>query len=328
MKKDVLSHNLRWRGLGISTLTPSELDQIHSATLEILCYHGVIMYSNEALKIMAESGADVDFESNTVRIPPHMVEEAIQSAPTSVILASREPTKDVYLGGKRVHFANFGAGFKVVSHEDGSLHSSTKTDVEETAKLCDALDNVDIYCSAVVATDMPHGTADLYEAEAFLLNTSKHCQHLHLADGYNAKKYFEMGALLSGGWEALQKRPIISSQVCPSSPLQFYKGTCEIIIESAKYNVPVNILSMVMSGATAPVTLAGTLVVHNAEVLAGIVLHQATRRGAPVIYGSSSTGFDLQLLTAPVGSPELGMISAAVAQLANYYLLPSFVGGT
>jgi trimethylamine--corrinoid protein Co-methyltransferase len=69
-------------------------------------------------------------------------------------------------------------------------------------------------------------------------------------------------------------------------------------------------------------------VVHNAEVLGGIVLHQQTKRGAPVIYGSSSTIFDMTSLTAPVGSPELGMMSAAVAEIARFYLLPSFVGGT
>ncbi len=328
MKKEVLSHTLRWQSLGIETLNPNEIDEIHCATLEILSYVGVNMYSAEALRIMAESGADVDFVSHKVRIPPHIVEDAIMSAPSSVILAARNHEQDVYMGGKRVHFTNFGAGCKVLDLEDESIHASTKVDVEETAIICDALDSVDIYSSAVVATDMPCNTAELYEAEAFLSHTSKHCQHLHLSDGFGARKYFEMGAALAGGWEALQKRPIISSQVCPSSPLQFHKGTCEIIVESAKAHIPINILSMVMSGATAPITLAGTLVVHNAEVLAGIVLHQATRKGAPVIYGSSSTSFDLHLLTAPVGSPELGMISAAVAKLANYYLLPSHVGGT
>ena len=137
-----------------------------------------------------------------------------------------------------------------------------------------------------------------------------------------------MAAAIVGGAEQLRKRPIVSTMVCPTSPLQLHKGTAEIIMESALAGVPVNILSMVMAGATAPVTLAGTLVVHNAEVLGGIVLHQLTNRGAPVIYGSSSTVFDMSCVTAPVGAPELGMISAAAAELANYYLLPSFVGGT
>ncbi len=89
----------------------------------------------------------------------------------------------------------------------------------------------------------------------------------------------------------------------------------------------VNILSMAMSGGSSPVTLAGTLVNHNAEVLSGVVLSQMTRRGSKVVYGSSTTAMDLRFATASVGSPECAMIGAAVAKMAQYYKLPSFIAG-
>ncbi len=98
-------------------------------------------------------------------------------------------------------------------------------------------------------------------------------------------------------------------------------------MESAKNNVACNILSMAMSGGTAPVSTAGTLVTHNAEVLSGITLSQLTRKGAPVIYGSSTTAMDLKLAAATVGTPECALISAAVARLARDYLLPCYVAG-
>ncbi len=312
----------------MESLTPPELDDIHGATLKVLYFSGIRVFSREALEIMAEGGADVDFATCTVRIPPYMVEDAIESAPSYVILAARDPRHDVLMGGKRVHFTTFGAGSKVVDPFGGEIFYATKTDVGMAALVCDKLENVDIFTSTVVASDMPFDTAELHEAEAFLINTSKHCQHDRLSSGKGAKKFFEMAAAVVGGPEKLRQRPIVSTMVCPTSPLQLHKGTAEIIMESAKAGVPVNILSMVMAGATAPATLAGTLVVHNAEVLGGIVLHQLTNRGAPVIYGSSSTIFDMRFVTAAVGAPELGMISAATAQLANFYLLPSFVGGT
>jgi trimethylamine--corrinoid protein Co-methyltransferase len=85
---------------------------------------------------------------------------------------------------------------------------------------------------------------------------------------------------------------------------------------------------MAMAGGSSPVHLAGTLVTHNAEVLSGIVLAQLVKPGAPVWYGSSTTTFDLKKGTAPVGSPELGLISAAVAKLGQYYGLPTFVAGS
>lgn len=96
---------------------------------------------------------------------------------------------------------------------------------------------------------------------------------------------------------------------------------------SARLGAVVNVLSMAMSGASSPINLAGTLVTHNAEVLSGIVLNQLIKRGAPVIYGSSTTAFDLRTGAAAVGSPELGMIGAAVAAMAQYYNLPSWTAG-
>ncbi len=317
-----------WQGLGIKSLTRAEMDDIHGATLKVLQYTGIKIMCPEALEILAQGGADVDFATGMVRIPPYLVEESIDSAPSYIILAAREPKHDVYLGGKRVHFTTFGAGSRVIDPMTGLIHDATKTDVGLTALVCDALDNVSIFTSTLVATDMPVETAGLHEAEAFLLNTVKHCQHDHLEDGEAAREFFKMAATIVGGWEELKKRPIVSTMVCPSSPLQLPRGVAEVIIESARAWVPVNILPMVMSGATGPVTLAGSLVVNNAEVLGGIVLHQLTNRGAPVIYGSSSTIFDMNNLTPPVGAPELGMLSAGAAEMAKFYLLPSYVGGT
>ena len=127
--------------------------------------------------------------------------------------------------------------------------------------------------------------------------------------------------------DELRRRPLVSALVCPTSPLELHTHTAEIIIECAKAGVPVNVLSMAMSGASSPVTVGGTLVTHNAEVLSGIVLAQITNPGTPVIYGSSSTTFDMRHGTAVVGVPEMAMISAAAADLANYYGLPSYVAG-
>ena len=136
-----------------------------------------------------------------------------------------------------------------------------------------------------------------------------------------------MAAKICGGEDELRRRPIVYNGVCPVSPLKLPHEATEVIIETARWRIPNNILSMAMAGGSSPVTLAGTLVTHNAEVLSGITLAQLTERGAPCIYGSSTTAMDLKLAAACVGSPELAMISAAVAQMARRYLLPSFVAG-
>jgi trimethylamine--corrinoid protein Co-methyltransferase len=109
--------------------------------------------------------------------------------------------------------------------------------------------------------------------------------------------------------------------------LQLIAAAADVIMQAARYWIPIDVLSMAMAGASSPISVSGTLVTHNAEVLAGIVLAQITNPGAPVIYGSSTTTFNMRHGTATVGAPELGMISAAAAELANYYNLPSYVAG-
>jgi len=144
---------------------------------------------------------------------------------------------------------------------------------------------------------------------------------------YNLKKLVEMATVVAGGEDAFRRRPLIGFGCCPVSPLQLPRDATDVIIESARAWCPDTILSMAMSGGSSPVTLAGTLVLHNAEVLGGIVLAQLTERGCPITYGSSTTAMDLKLATASVGSPELALFSAACAQIARHYGLPTFVAG-
>ena len=315
------------QGFSLNMYTEDELRAIHFATLEVLEKTGIRVHQTEALNIFADAGAKVIRSEKLVKIPGWMVEDAIRSAPSTVLLAGRNPKNDVVLGGSRVNFTCFGAGVKIVDADTGVLRETTKDDLEKTALVVDYLDDIEVYSQAVVPRDVNAAASDLHAAEAFLTNTSKHCHHIDLTTGVNAKKYFAMGAAIVGGMDELRERPVLSVLICPTSPLQLSVECCEIITECARAGVPVNVLSMALAGASSPITIAGTLVSHNAEVLSGIVLAQLVSKGTPCIYGSSTTTFDMQFATAPVGSPELGMINAGVARLAQFYLLPSYTAG-
>jgi trimethylamine--corrinoid protein Co-methyltransferase len=198
--------------------------------------------------------------------------------------------------------------------------------VAASALIADYLSEIDVYERAVGAGDVPQETVQLHNAEAWLPNTSKH-GFMGPGSGYNIKKIVAMAEAIVGGKEKLQERPIVSFITCPVSPLQLVQESCEIIMESARSGMACNVLSMAMAGGSSPVTLAGTLVDHNAEILGGLVLSQLTRKGSKFVYGSSTTAMDLRLAAASVGSPECALINAAVAQMATYYLLPSWVAG-
>jgi trimethylamine---corrinoid protein Co-methyltransferase len=226
----------------------------------------------------------------------------------------------------RIGFTNFGEGIKITDIETGEIRQTLKKDVAETAKVIDALDEIDVYLRAVGAHDVPQEVAPLHNAEAFFPNTTKHC-FIGPINGFNVKKLVEMASVIAGGKEKLAERPILSFNTCPVSPLKLVRECCEIIMEGARAGLAVNVLSMAMAGGSTPVNMAGTLVDHNAEVLAGITLNQLTRKGSPAIYGSSTTAMDLKYGLAVVGSPECGMINAAVARLGNYYGLPTWAAG-
>lgn len=315
-----------WGGLSLNILSEDELREIHLGTLEILHDTGVVVEDEQALALFETAGAVVDHQCKNVKLPPFLVEEAVRSAPAKVFLAGRDPKHDLVLESNRVHFTNFSEGVKINDLQTGENRAPVKQDLVETARVIDALDEVDFCEKALGAHDVNQDSVPLHNAEAYLTNTTKHCA-FGPGNGKLLNKILEMAAVIVGGMKNLRKRPIVSFTTCPVSPLTLVRECCEIVMESARNGAVCNILSMAMAGGTAPVSLAGALVTHNAEILSAITLSQLTRKGAPVIYGSSTTAMDLKRALATVGTPECALINAAVARLARYYNLPSYVAG-
>jgi trimethylamine--corrinoid protein Co-methyltransferase len=307
VKRNLFAGRRRSGGLKLDVFTEDEIQDIHLSTLEVLERTGVWVELDEALDIYSDGGCVVDRESHNVRIPPHIVEDAIASAPPTVVLCGRDPKNDICLEPGRVGFSNFGEGIKVIDPRTGELRVSTKKDLGEIARLVDALDEVDVFEMAVVSSDQPPESFSLHNHEAAIVNQTK--------------------PISGGAQDGVRRRPMMVMGTCPVSPLKLVKDFCEIVIESARVGLPSCVLSMAMAGGSSPVTLAGTLVTHNAEVLAGITLGQLTVRGSKQLYGSSTTAMDLRLVAASVGTPECALISAGAAQLARQYRLPSYIAG-
>lgn len=327
MRRNIMAGNTVQAGFGLNVFTESDILDIHLATLEVLERSGIYLQCDEALQIFADHGADVDFQEHMVRIPSYMTEDAICSAPRKFALCGRDPKNDVMLEKNRVNFLPFGEGVMVIDPFTGAYRKSLKKDQANACRLADALDSYDIIEYIVAPQDIHGDCMCLHTYEASVHNSTKHIpQSPETME--QAELLIDMAASVVGGREELRRRPIVSGCACPQSPLSLSKGCTDAIIAYARAGLPMNILSMAMAGGSSPVTLAGTLVTHNCEVLSGIVLSQLVRKGAPVIYGSSTTVMDLRRATATVGCPELGMISAGVAKLAQSYNLPSYVAGS
>jgi trimethylamine--corrinoid protein Co-methyltransferase len=318
-----LSSMVGWK---LSMFTEDDIQRIHEATLYVLEKVGMRVYLDEALDIYVEGGCEVDRETQTVKFPQYLVEQCVAQAPANVLFAGRTPEYDYIAGGRNVGFTPFGVGIKVEDLKTGKLRDATLQDCADIIRVSDALDTVVCNLAPVVANDMPDANAELYMAREAFKNTYKNYKS-DSQNGTVTEKMIQMAEIVAGGSKELKERPFLSFCLCPVSPLKLPGEMAEVIIVAARKGVCVEILSMAMSGASSPMTLAGTLVVHNAEVLGGIVLAQLVNPGTPCVYASSTTVFDMKHGTATVGAPEFGMINAALAEMAHYYEVPVTVGG-
>jgi len=325
VKRNIYSDLLISGGFGFNVFTDEEINRIHLATIEIMEKTGLFVGTEEALDILEKGGARVDRAKKNVKFPQYLIEDCIRSAPSKIVLYGRDPRHDVVLEGKRVNFCTFGQGVSIMEL-DGTVRESVKEDVGKAALLTDAMEEVDVCERSLNAGDAPNNVAPIHEAEVVFANTSKHTVY-GPGNGWRAEKIIKMAQAIVGGEDALREKPICTINCSPTSPLTLDANCCTGVIACARSGVPCNLISMVMAGMSGPITLSGSLVVHNCEIIGAIVLHQLTCKGAPVLYGCSSLGFDLKRTTTPVGSPECGLLNAGAPRLAQKYMLPSFSAG-
>lgn len=323
---------LKLSGVKLELFSEDDIREIDYATKDVLSNYGVQVSDEEGLQIFHDAGCEVNFETKMVKIPTKLINQALSTVPKKFYLYGRDDKNTIEQMHKgRVHFTNFGTGIQMCDYLGDNKYDtrdSTEQDLANCAKIVDWADNISYFSLAVSARDWAGvGAEDVHEMVTSIKNTSKHFHHIDPV-AENVDFYWEILKAYYGGDEQMARdRPLMSMLVCPTSPLEISHNAAQVIIKGARYGIPVNVLSMAMAGGSSPIFLAGTLVTHNAEILAGVVLSQLACPGAKVLYGSSTTTFDLKNGTAPVGSPELAVISAAVAKLGQYYGLSVFVAG-
>lgn len=315
-------------------LSEEDIRKIHETTLKVLMDPGILVNHDGARKVFKDAGCEVDEKTKVVKIPEHVLKKALSTAPGAFTLHSRDGKHDVKMvsDGSVTNYLTFGVGVKMTDYLGGGKYNnrqSTLEDIGNIAKVVDACKNIDWICSPVTALDLATKPVarSLHEVDKITTNSSK--PFLSDPEPQYIPQYFDMiKAVYGGDEEEARKKPFFIVGSCPSSPLQLDYALCEFATTAGDYGFPMMVLSMAMGAASSPIFLAGTLVTHNAEVLAGITLTQLAHPGRPTFYGSSTTSFDFITNSAPVGSPELALISAAVAQLAQHYGMPSIVAGS
>ncbi|MEG1164045.1 MAG: trimethylamine methyltransferase family protein [Anaerovoracaceae bacterium] len=305
-------------------ISEEEVRQIHMASLEILERTGVVVYDEEALKLLEEGGAFVD--GNRVRIPNCMVKKAIASAPSKIAFCNIDGERRIQLYRNNVYY---GLGTDLPSFIDpytDEIRQTVLKDVENVGKVAQYAENIDFVASAGLASDVDQRVVDLYHLKTIRTYCNKP-NWITATDYGNMKALIDMAAVSAGGYEKLRENPTIGLYGEPVSPLINSKEATQKLLLCAEYGIPVTWASGIIAGGTGPVTLAGSLALGNAEGLSGLVIHQLKAPGAPFIFGLVGSTMDMKSQISCYGGAELPIMHAVVGQLARFYELPCYGTG-
>ncbi len=302
-----------------------KLEKLHEASMRILGRTGVKFHHPKAVAILKENGVKV--EGNVAFFTEQQVMHHIQKAPDTFTLYAANPNRNVTIGGDAVRLAP-AYGAPLVADKYGVTRTACIQDYVNLAKLYQGNEDFNFNGGQlvmpsdvpveVVAGVMHHTAMSLTDKPLMVSSGDKKAVDLLMA----------MTAARFGGKEAMMETPRVLTIVNTNTPLQFDTTMLDTLLTFARHRQPVVIAAAAMAGTTAPMTIAGTIALANAEVLAGIVLAQMASPGTPVIYASQSAVADMKTCLIAIGAPESALCYQYCARLAKFYGLPCRGGGS
>jgi trimethylamine--corrinoid protein Co-methyltransferase len=311
------------RGGQIKILSDEDIERVHLSALSILWRTGIEVREEQAFEILKNAGCPTN--GKTVRIPSHLIEEAIRTAPKTFTLYGRDPNFKVLLEDRRVYYEPMIGRLNIMDGDEGTRRRTNIDDVANLVRVADALQHYTLLHSGAIMPHIegiPDEVAHVHGYYVSVKNSSKVIKGV-VRGKEKAKDCIRMAAVIAGGEEALRKQPNIFTTCNVISPLQFAPEQTEGLIEYAKMGLPVDIASEPQTGATSPVTLAGTLAQQTAEILGMVVVAQLVHPGTPVLMGTVAAAMDMRNGTISLGGVEAAMLNVAHAQMAQFYQIPS-----
>jgi trimethylamine:corrinoid methyltransferase-like protein len=310
----------------IEVLSKEFIERIIDEAFEVNATLGLQFENPRALALLAEHGQRIDRARERVYLSRDFVEKAIASAPRTLTLWNVTGDVSIEVGGDHVTYDPGSAAIKILE-ADGHTRPSTSGDYVRLSRLVHQLQHIRANSTALVPSDVPIESSDYYR----LYMAVQTCNKPVITGIFREESFpamLEIMTIVRGSEKEVAARPLAILDACPSSPLRWSVLTSESIMQCARHGIPSEIISVPLTGATGPVTLSGTLVVHTAENLAGIALAQAVRPGAPVIYGGAPCLMDMRGGQTPFGSIETYLIDCAYAQIGKRFGFPihSYMG--
>jgi len=303
----------------IRMLSDEQVRAIHLATLEILEKIGVEMQDPQGQELLLDAGA---WESDgRIKIPEKLVDDALASAPSRILMYDRLGNLTMPLELGKVFFGPGSDATFTLDVETGGRRRAITKDVEDFARLADALDNIDFIMSMSNPSDVPPDDLYIHEFISMIRGSVK--PNIYTAkDRSDLEDIYRIGVAVAGSEQALREKPFFLLYPEPISPLLMPEESLQKLIFCAEKRLPVAFIPSTNTGGGGPITMAGALALGNAECLVGMIITQLIQPGTPFLYGFNTSTLDMKTSVVSYGSPEWSLSMAAISDLARFYRLP------
>ena len=306
----------------MSILEDALVDRIVDEALAVLERTGVLVEDPGSFELLTRTGLPGDESTKRITFPRATVEQAIESAPSSITLYDRDGEPHARLEGDQVHFVPASSALKVLDRETQKIRAPKTADLVEYVKVGDGLKHVSYLSTAITSDDVPQDIADAWRLYLCLT----HSKRPVVSGAFTAWGVPRMGEIMQhfrSDRDELRAKPMAIFTCCPNTPLRWGEDPIRNIADCAEWGIPIEIVPVLLLGMIAPVTTVGALVLHTAEVLSGLTMAQRVRPGCPVLFGGAPAAFHMRLMTNPMTAVEALQIYCGYAQIAKRLELPS-----
>lgn len=289
---------------------------------DILCGLGVEIHNPGILALLADHGADVDLGAWHARLTPDLIDRALGTVAHTFKLYDALGNQTHDFSGDNVHFTPGSAAIRILDHGAQRSRKPTTADYVKYAKIVSGLPHIASQSTALIPADVHERISDSYRLYLSLLYGEKPV----VTGAFTIEAFEVMKDLLlavRGSGQELRQKPLAVFSCCPTAPIKWSDVTSQNLVDCARWSIPVEFISMPLSGFMAPVTLVGSLIQHTAETLSGIVISQLTSPGHPILYGGSPAIFDVRYETTPMGAIETMMLDCGYSDIGKSLGLPT-----
>lgn len=307
----------------IRVLSDEERHQVHDTSLKILAHTGVRVDTAQGRRLLRTAGAEVDENSQIVRFPRSLVEEAIKLAPKKFSLGARRPDWYLTMNNRECSLIADGEGISIIDRDSGLHRPTTYQDWLDVTRLIDALDEIGVYWTMAHGAERSGSIPDMinYWRNQFG-NFSKHIQD-SITNAAYIPWFLEVLQVIFGDRKAIRSKHPFSFLICPQSPLVIDEQHTDAYLELREWKIPTAIMPMPLMGGTAPGNKISTVIMGNCETLAMLSLIQAAAPGTPVIYAPVLAVMNPRTGLYSGGAIENAVLSSAAIEMARYYGFPA-----